>query len=330
MKKIYYIIFLIFLSSCSEDEKKENNNGLLEITFATDWKAQAEQGGFYQALASGKYLKKGLDVKIIQGNANINIPRLLASNSIDFGMGSNSFIPMNMVANNIPGRAVMAVFQKDPQIIMTHASNNIESIEDIMDLPIMIADASIGGFWLWLKSKYNFKDNQIRKKTISLAPFLRDTSSIQQGYLTSEPYLFEQITGEQPKVFLMADYGYPSYGAMILTSNTMIKNNPKIVQNFVDASIEGWIDYIYGDPSLGNKLILKENSEMTEDVLLQAIRKIRDYNMISNEVSLGADIGKMSEEKWKKFFNIMSENGVYDKNLKWRDTYTLDFIEKGN
>ncbi|MBN44566.1 MAG: nitrate ABC transporter substrate-binding protein [Rhodobiaceae bacterium] len=330
MKKIYFVIFLIFLSSCSEDEKKENNNELLEITFATDWKAQAEQGGFYQALASGKYLKKGLDVKIIQGSANINIPRLLASNSIDFGMGSNSFIPMNMVANNIPGRAVMAVFQKDPQIIMTHTSNNIESIEDIMDLPIMIADASIGGFWLWLKSKYNFKDNQIRKKTISLAPFLRDTSSIQQGYLTSEPYLFEQVTGEQPKVFLMADYGYPSYGAMILASNTMIKNNPKIVQNFVDASIEGWIDYIYGDPSLGNKLILKENSEMTEDVLLQAIRKIREYNMISNEASLGADIGKMSEEKWRNFFNIMSENGVYNKNLNWRDSYTLDFIEKGN
>jgi len=330
MKKIYFIIFLIFLSSCSEDEKKENNNGLLEITFATDWKAQAEQGGFYQALASGKYLKKGLDVKIIQGNANINIPRLLASNSIDFGMGSNSFIPMNMVANNIPGRAVMAVFQKDPQIIMTHASNNIESIEDIMDLPIMIADASIGGFWLWLKSKYNFKDDQIRKKTISLAPFLRDTSSIQQGYLTSEPYLFEQITGEQPKVFLMADYGYPSYGAMILASNNMIKNDPKIVQDFVDASIEGWIDYIYGDPSLGNNLILSENNEMTEEVLLQAIRKIREYNMISSETSLRDDIGQMSEEKWKNFFNIMSENGVYDKELEWRDAFTLDFIGKAN
>lgn len=330
MKKIFLIIFLIFLSSCSEDENKENNDGLLQITFATDWKAQAEQGGFYQALASGKYLKKGLDVKIIQGNANINIPRLLASNSIDFGMGSNSFIPMNMVANNIPGKAVMAVFQKDPQIIMTHASNSVENIEDIAGLPIMIADASIGGFWLWLKSKYSFKDSQIRKKTISLAPFLKDTSSIQQGYLTSEPYLFEQVTGEQPKVFLMADYGYPSYGAMILASNDMIMQDPKIVQDFVDASIEGWIDYIYGDPSLGNNLILSENNEMTEEVLLQAIRKIREYNMISSETSLRDDIGQMSEEKWKNFFNIMSENGVYDKELEWRDAFTLDFIGKGN
>ena len=132
--------------------------------------SSAEQGGFYQALASGKYLEKGLDVKIIQGSANINIPRLLASSSIDFGMGSNSFIPMNMVANNIPGKAVMVVFQKDPQIIMTHGDNNINSIDDIKDLPIMIADASIGGFWLWLKSKIILTIVKL-KKTISLAPF---------------------------------------------------------------------------------------------------------------------------------------------------------------
>ena len=198
------------------------------------------------------------------------------------------------------------------------------------EVVIFCKPSGIGGFWLWLKSKYSFNDSQIRKKTISLAPFLKDTSSIQQGYLTSEPYLFEQITGEQPKVFLMADYGYPSYGAMILASNDMIMQYPKIVQDFVDASIEGWIDYIYGDPSLGNNLILSENNEMTEEVLFQAIRKIREYNMISSEASLRDDIGQMSEEKWKNFFNIMSENGVYDKELEWRDAFTLDFIEKGN
>jgi NitT/TauT family transport system substrate-binding protein len=128
----------------------------------------------------------------------------------------------------------------------------------------------------------------------------------------------------------MADYGYPSYGAMILASNTMIMKNPQIVQDFVDASIEGWIDYIYGDPSLGNNLILSENNEMTQEVLFQAIRKIREYNMISSEAPLRDDIGRMSEEKWKNFFKIMSENGVYDKDLEWRDAFTLDFIGKGN
>ena len=325
------VIFLLALCSCSEEgENILTEDNLIEITFATDWKAQAEQGGFYQALAAGLYEKNGLKVKIIQGSSNVNVPRLIASNAIEFGIGSNSFIPLNMVANKIPGKAVMAVFQKDPQIIMTHPENDIRNLEDMRDLPIMISDASIGAFWLWLKSKYGFTDSQIRKKTFSLAPFLSNKSSIQQGYLTSEPFLVEKEAGFAPRVFLLADYGYPSYGAMVLASSEVITNNPEIVKAFVNASIEGWRQYIYEDPSLGNELIMRENNEMKEDILLQAIKKIRNYELVSNEISKGLDIGLMTDIKWESFFETMASNGVYEKNLKWRESFTLDFINKEN
>ena len=321
------------LALCSGSEEGENistEDNLIEITFATDWKAQAEQGGFYQALAAGLYEKNGLKVKIIQGSANVNVPRLIASNSVEFGIGSNSFIPLNMVANKIPGKAVMAIFQKDPQIIMTHPDSDIRNLKDMRDLPIMISDASIGAFWLWLKSKYDFNDNQIRKKTFSLAPFLSNKSSIQQGYLTSEPFLVEREAGFTPRVFLLADYGYPSYGTMVLASSNVLKNNPEIVKAFVDASIEGWRQYIYDDPSLGNELIMLENNEMKEDILLQAIKKIRNYELVSNEISKGLDIGLMTDIKWESFFKTMSINGVYEKDLEWRESFTLDFINKEN
>ena len=322
---------MLALCSCSEEvENISTEDNLIEITFATDWKAQAEQGGFYQALAAGLYEKNGLKVKIIQGSANVNVPRLIASNSVEFGIGSNSFIPLNMVANKIPGKAVMAIFQKDPQIIMTHPDSDIRNLKDMRDLPIMISDASIGAFWLWLKSKYDFNDNQIRKKTFSLAPFLSNKSSIQQGYLTSEPFLVEREAGFTPRVFLLADYGYPSYGAMVLASSNVLKNNPEIVRAFVDASIEGWRQYIYDDPSLGNELIMLENNEMKEDILLQAIKKIRNYELVSNEISKGLDIGLMTDIKWESFFETMASNGVYEKNLKWRESFTLDFINKEN
>ena len=322
---------MLALCSCSEEgENISKEDNLIEITFATDWKAQAEQGGFYQALAAGLYEKNGLKVKIIQGSANVNVPRLIASNSVEFGIGSNSFIPLNMVANKIPGKAVMAIFQKDPQIIMTHPDSDIRNLKDMRDLPIMISDASIGAFWLWLKSKYDFNDNQIRKKTFSLAPFLSNKSSIQQGYLTSEPFLVEREAGFTPRVFLLADYGYPSYGAMVLASSNVLKNNPEIVKAFVDASIEGWRQYIYDDPSLGNELIMLENNEMKEDILLQAIKKIRNYELVSNEISKGLDIGLMTDIKWESFFKTMSINGVYEKDLEWRESFTLDFINKEN
>ena len=322
---------MLALCSCSEEgENISTEDNLIEITFATDWKAQAEQGGFYQALAAGLYEKNGLKVKIIQGSANVNVPRLIASNSVEFGIGSNSFIPLNMVANKIPGKAVMAIFQKDPQIIMTHPDSDIRNLKDMRNLPIMISDASIGAFWLWLKSKYDFNDNQIRKKTFSLAPFLSNKSSIQQGYLTSEPFLVEREAGFTPRVFLLADYGYPSYGAMVLASSNVLKNNPEIVKAFVDASIEGWRQYIYDDPSLGNELIMLENNEMKEDILLQAIKKIRNYELVSNEISKGLDIGLMTDIKWESFFKTMSINGVYEKDLEWRESFTLDFINKDN
>ena len=322
---------MLALCSCSEEgENISTEDNLIEITFATDWKAQAEQGGFYQALAAGLYEKNGLKVKIIQGSANVNVPRLIASNSVEFGIGSNSFIPLNMVVNKIPGKAVMAIFQKDPQIIMTHPDSDIRNLKDMRDLPIMISDASIGAFWLWLKSKYDFNDNQIRKKTFSLAPFLSNKSSIQQGYLTSEPFLVEREAGFTPRGFLLADYGYPSYGAMVLASSNVLKNNPEIVKAFVDASIEGWRQYIYDDPSLGNELIMLENNEMKEDILLQAIKKIRNYELVSNEISKGLDIGLMTDIKWESFFKTMSINGVYEKDLEWRESFTLDFINKEN
>ena len=89
------------------------------VTFATDWKAQAEQGGFYQAKALGLYEKAGLDVTIRGGGPGVNIPQLLGAGAIDFGMGSNSFIPLNMVRAGVPAKAVMAAFQKDPQVLIT-------------------------------------------------------------------------------------------------------------------------------------------------------------------------------------------------------------------
>ena len=325
MKKALFTFFFLSLLTnplCKSEE-------LLDIRFATDWRAQAEQGGFYQALALGLYEEKGLRVKIIQGNAGVNIPRLLAFGEVDFGIGSNSFIPLNMVANGLPGKAVMASFQKDPQIIMTHPSSSVEVIEDMQNKPIMISEASIGAFWLWLKSKYSFSDNQIRKKTFSLAPFIINKEAIQQGYLTSEPYLVEKELGRLPKIFLLADYGYPSYGAMILASGEIIKKRPNAVKGFVEASIEGWKSYIYDNPYKGNQLIMRENREMTEEILLQAIEKIRQYNLISND-ALKRDVGLMEKKIWNDFFKIMSENGVYEKDLNWEDAFTLDFLNEDN
>ena len=299
------------------------------VTFATDWKAQAEQGGFYQAKALGLYEKAGLDVTILGGGPGVNIPQLLGAGAIDFGMGSNSFIPLNMVRAGVPAKAVMAAFQKDPQVLITHQRVDITTLADIKDKPVMIADASINAFWVWLRAKYDFSDRQIRKYTFNLAPFLVNPKAVQQGYVTSEPYTIATRGGFEPQVFLLSDFGYPSYAAMVLAQNRLIEEQPELVQAFVNASVKGWQSYIYGDPSPGNKLILAANPDMGQDIIDQAIEQIRQRGMLASPNTEKQGLGAMSPARWQSFFKTMSENGVYPTTLDWQNAFTTDFTNAG-
>ena len=305
--------------------QKPSVNGRTRIRFATDWRAQAEQGGFYQALARGFYADKGLDVSLIQGGPAVNVPQLLAAGAIEMGLGSNAPIVLSMVQAGAKAKAVMASFQKDPQVLITHPRPDVKSLADMKGKPIMLADASITAFWPWLKAKYGFTDDQVRKYTFNSAPFLADKNAIQQGYITSEPYTLKTQGNIDPQVFLLADAGYPGYAAMTLVGDDLLATNPQAVRDFVNATIAGWKDYLRGDPAPGDALIVKDNPDMTADLLAQARDKL-----VSNAIVESSDgnIGAMTEARWADFFKIMSDAGVVPKDLDWQSGIDLSFLPK--
>jgi NitT/TauT family transport system substrate-binding protein len=292
------------------------------VRFATDWLAQAEQGGFYQALATGEYQRRGLRVTIHQGGPASNVPQLLATGAVDLGMGSNSFVVMNLAAAKAPVRAVAAFMQKDPQVLMSHPDAGVNSLADLKDRPILLSDASVTAFWVWLKAKYGFSDSQVRKYTFNPAPFLADKRAVQQGYVTSEPYVIEQQGGMAPKVFLLADEGYPGYAAMVLAPDIFANTRPDVLRAFLEASQAGWISYLEGDPTPADTLIKAANPEMTQDVLDQAREKMRSYGLVGT----GAQIGQMTDARWKSFFDATAAQGVYPADLDYRTAFRLDFL----
>jgi NitT/TauT family transport system substrate-binding protein len=299
-----------------------------KVTFVTDWKAQAEHGGFYQALATGLYKKAGLDVSIKQGGPSVNTPQLIAAGAVDFAMGSNHFQPLNLIAAGADAIAVAAIFQKDPQVLITHPRDDIKSIADMKGKPIMLSDATISTWWIWAKARYGFTDKQIRKYTFNLAPFLTDEKAIQQGYVTSEPYTIETQGKIKPQVFLLADYGYPGYSNLILARGKHVRERPKMVQAFVDATIDGWASYLNGDPKPANDLIKKDNSEMTDGIITQAIAQLRDRGMVQGADAAVLGIGAMTVARWKTFFDLMKANEVYDDDLDYKKAFTTAFVNK--
>ncbi|MCY1648627.1 ABC transporter substrate-binding protein [Caulobacter sp. SL161] len=319
---------MAMLAACSPAKKEDAAAGQTPIKLATDWRAQAELGGYYQALATGEYKKRGLDVTLIQGGPAVNVPQLLATGAVDVGVGSNSFIIMNLAKENAPVKAVAAFMQKDPQVLIAHPDQGINGIADMKGRPILLSDASVTAFWVWLKAKYGFTDDQVRKYNYSSAPFLADKRVVQQGYATSEPYLIEKEGKIKPAVFLLADSGYPAYASFALVPDSLIAKNPTAVQAFVEATAAGWTSYLYGDPKPGDAAILKDNPEMTQDVLDQAREKMRSYGIVSANGGKG-DIGQMTDARWAEFFKVASEQGVYPADMDYKKAYTLQFLPKG-
>ena len=296
---------------------------LEKITFGTNWFAQAEHGGFYQAKATGIYEKYGLDVDIKMGGPQVNGMQLLVAGRVDMLIGY-PMASINAVSQGMPVITVAGVFQKDPQSIIAHPG--VESLQEIADkkLPTYIATSAHTSFYPWLKAKYGFTDDMVRPYTFSVAPFLADDGIVQQGYVTSEPYAIKQ-GGVEPQVFLMADFGYPPYAETIETTQKMLKEKPEVVKKFVQATMEGWVSY-FADPAPANKLIKKANPEMTDEQLAFSLETLKKYGLVTGGDTAEQGIGVMTDARWNKLYTLMKEEGLLKKDIDIKDVYSLDYL----
>jgi NitT/TauT family transport system substrate-binding protein len=298
------------------------------IAFGLDWLAEAEYGGYYQALARGIYARHGLDVTIKQGGPQINQAQLLLMGALDFTIAGNSFLALNFAAQNLPFVAVAAIFQKDPSVIIAHPGMGNDSFDSLRGEPIMIGADTRSGWWNFVKQKFHYSDDQIRPYTFSLAPFLHNKDAIQQGYLGSEPFMVKQQGGFDPVVLSIADAGFAGYASLITTSRKLIDTNPELVQRFVDATIEGWHSYLEGDPSPGNALIRQANPEMTQELLDYGRNVLRSHGIVESGDALTLGIGAMTQARWSDFFQQMVAAKLYTPDLDYTKAFTLKFITK--
>ncbi len=302
--------------------------GQTKLTLGTDWLAEAEHGGFYQAVAKGFYARRGLEVSIRMGGPQSNPEQAIALGLVDVQMTSGSFGVLNLVKQNIPVVAVAALFQKDPQVLIAHPGQGNDSLAALKGKPIMISAGARNGYWLFLKARFGFTDDQIRPYNFQMAPFLADKAAIQQGFVTSEPYQIERVSGIRPVVHLLADAGYASYCDLLLVQAKTVKEKPELVRAFVEASIEGWYSYLYEDPAPGNALIRAANRDMTDDTIANAIRLMKQYGLVDSGDAEALGVGAMTDARWKAFFDTAVAAGLHAPDLNYRAGYTLDFVNR--
>ena len=308
---------LLSLGSAQAQEK---------FVYLTNWYAEAEHGGFYQALASGLYKKAGLEVTLRMGGPQVNGMQLLAAGQVDCFMGYD-VQTMKAREQGIAAVTVAAAFQKDPQVMIGHPEN-VKKMADLKGKTILISGDANTNFWPWLKATYGLADAQVRPYTFNIQPFVADKNVVQQGYLSSEPYAIEKQAKFKPTTLLLADHGWPPYATTVVCMEDTLKKKPQAVAAFVKASMQGWKDYLLTDATAANALIRKDNPNMTDDELLNGIRLMKETGMVLGGDAAKFGVGTVTDERMKKTYDMMVAMKLLDAGkVELKKTYTTQFVK---
>ena len=295
-----------------------------KVTFQTNWFAQAEHGGLYQAVAEGTFKKYGLDVTIKMGGPQLNGLQLLAAGNVDIFMG---FDIQNYKAweQGIQAVSVGTFFQKDPIVVIAHS--DVKTFADLKGKTVLVSTDGQTNWWPWAKAKYGFKDEQTRPYTFNVQPFVANKNAAQQGYLTSETLAVQKAGIKDAKVFLLADLGYPPYTETITVLKKTIDSNPKMIEAFVKASAEGWKSYLK-NPAPANALIKKDNPAMTDELLAYGLAKIKEMGIVDGGDAAKLGIGIITEARMKQTWDMMVANKLIDTTkVKFTDAWTDRFVK---
>jgi NitT/TauT family transport system substrate-binding protein len=302
-----------------------------KVVFATNWRAQAPHGGFYQALADGTYKRYGLDVEILQGGPQVNNRPMLPIGKIDFLMTGNLLLTFDQIKQGVPVTVVAAIFQKDPQAMLAHPGQGYDKWEDLKKAPtIFVGKDGQFSFWQWMKSDHGFRDEQLKPYNFNVGPFLADKKSVQQGYSIAEPFSVKKQAGFDPVVHLLADHGFSTYSTTIETRTQLVREKPDLVRRFVEASILGWYNYLYGDRKAADALIKKDNPDMTDEYIEGSVQLMRRLDIVDSGDALTKGIGAMDPARIKDFYDKMVKAGLYKPgDVDLSKVATMQFVNKG-
>ncbi len=297
-----------------------------KFTYLTNWYAQAEHGGFYQALAQGLYKQEGLDVTLRMGGPQVNGMQLLAAGQADCFMGYD-VQTMKAREQGVNAVTVAAAFQKDPQVMIGHPEV-VKKMEDLKGKTILISADANSNYWPWLRSTFGLSDAQVRPYTFNIQPFVADKNVVQQGYLSSEPYAIEKQAGFKPTVLLLSDHGWTPYSTTIVCMEKTVRERPKAVASFVKATMLGWKNYLRGDPSAANALIKRDNPNMSDDLLANGIKLLNQTGMVLGGDAARLGVGIVTDARMQKTYEMMVAMKLIDPaKVDLKKTYTTEFVQ---
>ena len=292
---------------------------LVHVSLQTDWFAQPEHGGFYEALVKGYYRDAGLDVEIRQASPTTIVQQVVATGQADFGIGSSNDV-LVAAGRGIPLVMVGALMQRDPQALMVHRESGIRSFKDLDGRKVMAVPGT--PFIDVLEKIYGIRIS-VTPSDFGMARFLADKNFIQQCFVTNEPYYVSQH-GADPEVLLISDSGFSPYRVWY-ARRSLLQEHPDIVRAFTAASIRGWSDYIAGDRAAANALIASLNPKMEPAFMDFSVQAMQKYRLVTGDPAAGEAVGRISRARLELLIRQIGSVGLLDHPVTVDDVFDPRF-----
>ncbi len=322
--RLLSVVATLALAGCGEKNAAPpvsagGEKPLIKVTLQTDWYAQPEHGGFYQAVAKGYYREVGLDVTIVQGGPNMMPGQKLLMGDIQFTVGRSDDVIIT-VARGLPVVMVGAYMQRDPQAIMFHEGSGIHGFKDLNGRNIMATPAA--NFIPLMEKKYGIKVS-VTPLDFGMSRFLADPQFVQQCFITNEPYYIRK-QGAKIETLLLSEMGFSPYRVWY-TSRKFAMERPDVVRAFGAATIRGWRDYLEGDRTAANQLIAAQNKQMIPEFIAYSVGAMKEYKLIVDPAK-GEKYGQIQAARIAEQIHQLVEIGVIETPPKVEDVFDASLL----
>jgi ABC-type nitrate/sulfonate/bicarbonate transport system substrate-binding protein len=333
MKRTWMILaalvaaFAFAAVGCGDDDDDGGNGGEPKhVTFMLDWAPNTNHSGVYLAKAKGWYEEVGLDVSIVEPGAG-GVEQIVAAGGAQFGVSiQESVIPAR--ANGVPIVSIAAIVQHNTSSLMSAADDGIQGPGDL-------AGKTYGGFGGALETALikqltecgGGDPESVKFVDVGQAEYLDGLARNQYDFV----WIFDAWDGirateieDAPVNFLrFIDYTdcIPDwYTPLIITSESMIKDDPETVRAFMEATSRGY-EYAMEHPDEAAQALLDAAPELDE----QLVTLSAEY-LATRYVDDGRQWGLQDEEIWTRFEQFLRDAGLTDTEVDVSTAYTNEFL----
>lgn len=303
------IVVAALCAGCGKGNNTSDGTKRPAVTLQLNWKPEPQFGGFYAAEVDDIYARHGLGVTITAGGAGAPTVDMIGAGTVPFAIVSGDEIVRARAMGNLIV-ALFAVYQTNPQGIMTRASRGFKSLGDVFTHRGILAMERGLPYSDFLHKKYGFGKLKIVPSPFGdLSLYRTEENYAMQCFVTSEP-LAAKKTGIEPQTFLIADSGYNPYTTVLATSESYLKANPEIVKSMIDAAREGWQSYL-ADPTKTNEYMGRLNPTMDAQTFKDSAAAQKPLIESPDTKRLG--VGAMTLDRWQTLVQQLVELNVIDK-----------------